>query len=137
VQQLISEGINVNVTLLFSPERYRAAATAYIEGLEKRRAQAGSIAEIRSVASFFISRIDTKVDAAIAARAAEQPALASVSRSGSGGCVQRLRMDIFTSFFPQTDSKTLSKLADTHSACCGQAQALKILRTAMSNMLRN
>jgi len=77
VQQLISEGINVNVTLLFSPERYRAAATAYIEGLEKRRAQAGSIAEIRSVASFFISRIDTKVDAAIAARAAEQPALAA------------------------------------------------------------
>lgn len=58
MEQLIAEGINVNVTLLFSVERYAAVAEAYLRGLE-RCARAESIA---SVASFFLSRIDTKVD---------------------------------------------------------------------------
>lgn len=58
MEQLIAEEINVNVTLLFSVERYAAVAEAYLRGLE-RCARAESIA---SVASFFLSRIDTKVD---------------------------------------------------------------------------
>lgn len=62
VKQLISEGLNVNITLLFSPECYRQVALAYIEGLEERSKQAENIDNIHSVASFFLSRIDTKVD---------------------------------------------------------------------------
>jgi transaldolase len=62
-EQLISEGINVNVTLLFSQEVYERVAQAYIAGLEKRAAQGGDLSHIASVASFFISRIDTAVDA--------------------------------------------------------------------------
>lgn len=62
IQQLISDGINVNVTLLFSLPRYRAVAEAYIEGLEERVAKRKSFNQITSVASFFLSRIDTLVD---------------------------------------------------------------------------
>jgi len=62
IKELISEGININVTLLFSLERYRAVAEAYIEGLEARLAKGESIEHVASVASFFLSRIDTMVD---------------------------------------------------------------------------
>jgi transaldolase len=62
IKQLISEGINVNVTLLFGLPRYREAAEAYIAGLEARAAQGKPINHIASVASFFLSRIDTLVD---------------------------------------------------------------------------
>lgn len=62
IEQAISEGINVNVTLLFSVQSYEDAAWAYVRGLEKRAEQGKDISKIASVASFFLSRIDTKVD---------------------------------------------------------------------------
>jgi transaldolase len=62
IEQLISEGININVTLLFGLPRYRLAAEAYIAGIERRAAQGKSIEHVASVASFFVSRIDTLVD---------------------------------------------------------------------------
>jgi transaldolase/glucose-6-phosphate isomerase len=61
-QQLISEGININVTLLFSQEVYKRVAEAYIAGLEQLAAHGGDVSKIASVASFFISRIDNAVD---------------------------------------------------------------------------
>jgi transaldolase len=61
-EQLIAEGINVNVTLLFSQERYRKIAEAYISGLEKLAASGGDVSKVASVASFFVSRIDIIVD---------------------------------------------------------------------------
>jgi transaldolase len=66
-QQLISEGINVNVTLLFSQEVYQNVADAYVAGVEQLAAR-GDVRKIASVASFFISRIDNAVDAAVAAK---------------------------------------------------------------------
>ena len=68
VHQLISEGINVNVTLLFAQEVYEQVAEAYIAGLEKFAARGGDLKRVASVASFFISRIDTAIDALLAAR---------------------------------------------------------------------
>ena len=62
IQQLISEGINVNVTLLFGLPRYRQVAEAYIAGLEARAVQEKPVKHIASVASFFLSRIDSLVD---------------------------------------------------------------------------
>ena len=62
IRQLISERINVNVTLLFGLPRYRQAAEAYIAGLEARAAQGRPLKHVASVASFFLSRIDTLVD---------------------------------------------------------------------------
>jgi len=67
-QQLIGEGININVTLLFAQEVYEKVAEAYIAGLEQLAARGGDVSRIASVASFFISRIDSSVDALIAAR---------------------------------------------------------------------
>ncbi|QMU29581.1 transaldolase [Adhaeribacter radiodurans] len=62
ITQLISEGINVNVTLLFSLERYRQVAEAYVAGLEQRAKKGEPIDKVASVASFFLSRIDALVD---------------------------------------------------------------------------
>jgi transaldolase/glucose-6-phosphate isomerase len=62
IRQLIGEGINVNVTLLFGLPRYREVAEAYVAGLEKRMAGREPIDRIASVASFFLSRIDVLVD---------------------------------------------------------------------------
>lgn len=62
VTQLISEGVNVNVTLLFGLPRYREVAEAYIAGLEERAARGQPVEGVASVASFFLSRIDVLVD---------------------------------------------------------------------------
>ena len=70
----IAAGISVNVTLIFSLARYAEVMEAYLLGLEQRAAAGGDLSRIRSVASFFISRVDSKVDAAIDARAATLPA---------------------------------------------------------------
>jgi transaldolase/glucose-6-phosphate isomerase len=61
IEQAIAEGINVNITLLFSVEAYAAVAEAYIRGLERRRREGRSV-DVRSVASFFVSRVDSEVD---------------------------------------------------------------------------
>jgi transaldolase len=62
-EQMISEGISINVTLLFSVESYVATAWAYIRGLETRATKGEDISNISSVASFFLSRIDSNIDA--------------------------------------------------------------------------
>jgi len=62
IETLISEGINVNVTLMFSQAHYDVVAEAYIAGLEKLAAAGGDLSQIASVASFFVSRVDTAVD---------------------------------------------------------------------------
>jgi transaldolase len=62
ISAAIAAGINVNVTLIFSNERYAAVMEAYLKGLEKRAAEGLSLSSVASVASFFVSRVDTKVD---------------------------------------------------------------------------
>ncbi|MBS0366655.1 MAG: transaldolase [Proteobacteria bacterium] len=62
IRDLIAAGINVNVTLLFSPQRYREVVQAYMDGLAARAAAGASLGSVASVASFFLSRIDTAVD---------------------------------------------------------------------------
>jgi transaldolase len=62
ITQSISEGISINVTLIFSLERYRAVMNAFVTGLEQARDKGKDISTIASVASFFVSRVDTEVD---------------------------------------------------------------------------
>ena len=84
IRDLIAAGINVNVTLLFSPERYRAVAAAYAEGLSKRAAAGQPVDRVASVASFFLSRIDTAVDKALDALAGRgQPAARALRGKGA------------------------------------------------------
>jgi transaldolase len=62
ISQVLAEGINVNVTLIFSLDRYRAVMNAFLEGLEQAKAKGIDVSTISSVASFFVSRVDTEVD---------------------------------------------------------------------------
>ncbi len=71
VQQLIADGLNVNVTLLFSTSAHADVIEAYLSGLEQRIAAGHSVKHVASVASFFVSRVDNTVDAMINARLAD------------------------------------------------------------------
>ena len=83
IREVLFAGISVNVTLLFSVARYRSVIAAYLEGLDQRMSQKLAGKQIRSVASFFVSRVDTAVDARLTAitkdarYTAEQQALAA------------------------------------------------------------
>ncbi len=70
VRALTTEGINVNITLLFAIDMYQAVAEAFLAGLEDRVAQGRDISRMASVASFFVSRVDTAIDGKIDARVA-------------------------------------------------------------------
>ena len=62
IRQMIGEGVNINVTLIFSTERYDDVVEAFMSGLEDLRTAGGDVGKIASVASFFVSRVDTKID---------------------------------------------------------------------------
>jgi transaldolase/glucose-6-phosphate isomerase len=80
IEQLISEGVNVNVTLLFSVEAYEQVADAYLAGMETLSARGGDLRRVASVASFFVSRVDTAVDELLRARIAGSPTAAEPLR---------------------------------------------------------
>ena len=73
VRALTAEGINVNITLLFAIDLYRAVAEAYLAGLEDRVARGEDVSRVSSVASFFVSRIDTQIDKRSTPRAEATP----------------------------------------------------------------
>ncbi len=86
ITQLVAEGININVTLLFGIPRYRQVADAYIAGLEARTTAGLPVKRVASVASFFVSRIDTLVDVLLAPLIAEGGPQAELAK-GVRGCV--------------------------------------------------
>jgi transaldolase len=75
IEQCLREGININITLLFSVEHYRQVAEAYLRALEARVQQAQPIENLASVASFFVSRVDTEVDKRLDALGGSYPEL--------------------------------------------------------------
>ena len=81
ITQSIAAGISVNVTLIFSLDRYRAVIEAYLAGLEQARSAGIDLSTIHSVASFFVSRVDTEIDKRLVAIGTDE-ALALKSRSG-------------------------------------------------------
>jgi len=85
VRQLVADGINVNVTLLFGVTRYREVLEAYAAGVEERRVAGRELMTVASVASVFVSRIDTLVDAALETAADRHPrARELLGRAGTG-----------------------------------------------------
>ena len=80
IETLIAEGISVNVTLLFGTSQVAAAAEAYRRGIERRLAQGGSLEGVHSVASVFVSRLDTAVDRELDAKAAAADSVADRER---------------------------------------------------------
>ena len=81
IRQLIGEGININVTLLFSIDAYLAVADAHMGGLEALKARGGDVSRVHGVASFFVSRIDGKIDKEIDQRL----------QAGAGGRADELK----------------------------------------------
>ena len=76
IEQMIYEGVSVNVTLLFAVSMYEAVMAAYFNGLERRLAEGRAINQIHSVASFFVSRVDTMVDKELQAKISAEQAQA-------------------------------------------------------------
>jgi transaldolase len=114
VRELIARGCNVNITLLFSPEHYRRVALAYIEGLEERLKQGRDLSGVHSVASFFLSRIDTSVDKKIdelclAAHDAGQKAALLELRGETAIAVAKVTYLIFKELFFSARFKALQE----------------------------
>ena len=84
IRQLIEDGLNINVTLLFSLDAYRAVAEAYLAGLEARVAKGEAVDKIASVASFFVSRIDAQIDKVIDERVKSDDAEAEALKAVRG-----------------------------------------------------
>ncbi len=80
IEEVIAKGVNVNVTLVFSVAQYQKVHQRYLAGLERLAAHGGDISRVASVASFFVSRIDAKIDTAVAARLAQNPDPATKAR---------------------------------------------------------
>lgn len=104
ISRTIAAGISVNVTLIFSLTRYREVVNAYLVGLERARAAGRDISRIHSVASFFVSRVDTEIDARL--RAMDTPdALALTGQSGVANA--HLAYEIFEQSFTTDRARML------------------------------
>ena len=84
VRRLTAEGISVNITLIFSLLQYEEVVEAYLAGLEDRKARGGSFENMASVASFFVSRVDTSCDKLLDEKAAQSPADAARAQALRG-----------------------------------------------------
>ncbi|MDP5226098.1 MULTISPECIES: transaldolase [Arthrobacter] len=92
----LAEGISVNVTLIFSLERYRAVINAFLSGLEQAKANGHELSKIHSVASFFVSRVDTEIDARLTAIGTEE---AAALKGKAGVANARLAYQVYEEVF--------------------------------------
>ncbi|MFF8957199.1 transaldolase [Streptomyces sp. NPDC014894] len=103
ITETIGLGISVNVTLIFSLERYRAVMDAYLAGLEKAKERGLDLSKIHSVASFFVSRVDTEIDARIDALGTPE---ARAARGKAGLANARLAYEAYEAVFGSADDAT-------------------------------
>jgi transaldolase len=111
IRQLISEGVNVNVTLLFGLPRYREVAEAYIAGLEDRAALGQPLDRVASVASFFLSRIDVLLDPQLEKLAAAGGPVAPVAKNLIGQVAIASAKRAYTIYREVFESPLFQKLA--------------------------
>lgn len=104
ISATIAAGISVNVTLIFSLERYRQVINAYLTGLERARSAGIDLSTIRSVASFFVSRVDTEIDRRLTAVGTEE-ALALTGQAGVANA--RLAYEVFEQSFDTERARAL------------------------------
>ena len=104
ITEVIGSGISVNVTLIFSLERYDAVIDAYLAGLEQARGSGHDLSTIQSVASFFVSRVDTEVDKRL--DAISDPAAAEL-KSKAGVANARLAFELYEAKFAEKRAQGL------------------------------
>lgn len=113
IRQCLEEGININITLLFSVPRYREVMEAYLAALEARAKAGKSLDRIRSVASFFVSRVDTmtdkKLDATASGGSERERALAKNLRGKLGIANARIAFQAFEEIFGGSRFEGLAK----------------------------
>ena len=105
ITSTLAEGISVNVTLIFGLERYNGVMEAYLEGLEQAKANGHDLSEIHSVASFFVSRVDTEIDKRLDAM--EDPAAAEM-KGKAAIANARLAYAAYQRFFAQKRFQALT-----------------------------
>jgi transaldolase len=96
IAESIANGVSINVTLIFSLDRYRGVMDAYLTGLEKRVANGGSLDGIASVASFFVSRVDTEIDKRLD-KAGADPSLKGKAGIANAQLAYQAYEEVFTS----------------------------------------
>ncbi|MBD8703492.1 transaldolase [Frigoribacterium sp. CFBP9039] len=104
ITAVIAQGISVNVTLIFSLERYRAVINAYLTGLEQAKAAGIDITTIHSVASFFVSRVDTEIDKRLDAVGTDE---AKALKGKAGVANAQLAYEVYTQAFDTERAKGL------------------------------
>jgi transaldolase len=104
ITEATAAGISVNVTLIFSLERHRQVINAYLTGLEKAKAAGIDLSTIRSVASFFVSRVDTEINNRLDALGTEE---AKALKSKAGVANAQLAYEVFVGAFESERAKTL------------------------------
>ncbi|HET6302720.1 transaldolase [Microbacterium sp.] len=105
ITAVLAEGISVNVTLIFSLERYAEVIDAFLAGIEQAKANGRDISKIHSVASFFVSRVDTEVDKRLAAIGTDE---AAALKSRAGVANARLAYELFEREFATDRAKALT-----------------------------
>lgn len=104
ISAVTAEGISVNVTLIFSLERHRAVIDAYLSGLEKAKAAGHDLSKIHSVASFFVSRVDTEIDKQLEAVGTDE---ARALKSKAGVANAQLAYEVFEQAFDTERARLL------------------------------
>ena len=142
IRQLIGEGINVNITLLFSQQVYEEVAEAYLAGIEHLVAAGGDASKVASVASFFVSRIDVAVDKLIDERLRQKNkddkhhSLAGL-RGKIAIANAKLAYQSYKRLFAGARWEKLLPRARGCSGCFGQAPARRTRTTATCSMSRS
>jgi transaldolase/glucose-6-phosphate isomerase len=142
IEHLTGEGISINITLLFSQQVYREVAEAYIAGLEKYVATGGDPSHVASVASFFVSRIDTAVDKQLDEKIARANDPAEKERLGalkgrSPSPTPSSPTRTTSACFPARVGKNSRPKAPGRSGCCGPPPARRTRTTATCCMSRS
>ena len=139
IRRLISEGINVNVTLLFGLPRYRKVADAYLSGLEDRLKQGGSLDRVVSVASFFLSRIDVLVDPKLKKIREEGGPKADLAGEVYGETAiasAKLAYQIFKEIYAEDRFRRLRDKGARPRDCSGRVRVPRTPTSATSSMSR-
>ncbi len=112
VRRLIGEGININITLMFSLKHYKDVAEAYLSGLEDLKKSGGDLSRVHSVASVFVSRIDTLIDKKLAGIADSSPAQRSEAEALMGKAANANSKIIYQEFKTLLASKRFKQLQE-------------------------
>ncbi|MCF7549081.1 transaldolase [Pseudonocardia sp. WMMC193] len=104
ITRALAEGVSVNVTLIFSVERYEAVMAAYLDGVEQAAANGVAVSSLTSVASFFVSRVDSEIDARLDAIGTDE---AKALKGKAGVANSRLAYDAFQKVFSSDRWKAL------------------------------